>query len=277
MPPGVPFPQLATALTDGTDKPDLHFRSGIAIIPCLALPSSGERAAVARRKRGAFVRKRVKASFDPKEFLAKVGEGKTISKYRKDQVIFSQGEVADAVFYIQQGKVKLTVVSEQGKEAVIAILGPGHFFGEGCLNGHPLRIATTRAVDECLITRLEKATMIATIHNEPEFSELFMSYLLTRNSRIEEDLIDQLFNSSEKRLARLLLLLANFGKEGRPEPIVGNFSQETLAEMIGTTRSRVSFFMNKFRRLGFIDYNGKLEVHNSLLNVVLHDQSQTSH
>src|SRR6266540_1000235 len=170
--------------------------------------------------------KRGKATFDPKEFLAKVGEGKTISKYRKDQIVFSQGEVADAVFYIQ------------------------------------------------VITRLEKATMIATIHNEPEFSELFMSYLLTRNSRIEEDLIDQLFNSSEKRLARLLLLLANFGKEGRPEPIMGKFSQETLAEMIGTTRSRVSFFMNKFRKLGFIEYNGKLEVHNSLLNVVLHDKPE---
>src|SRR6476661_1050835 len=171
--------------------------------------------------RQAFVRKKAKASFDPNVFLAKVGKGKTISKYRKDQIVFAQGQVADAVFYIQQGKVKLTVVSEQGKEAVVAILGPGHFFGEGCLNGHPLRIATTRAVDECVITRLEKAVMLATIHNEPEFSELFMSYLLTRNSRIEEDLIDQLFNSSEKRLARLLLLLANFGKEGRPEPIVG--------------------------------------------------------
>jgi CRP/FNR family transcriptional regulator, cyclic AMP receptor protein len=216
--------------------------------------------------------KRPKALFDPKIFLAKAGDGKAISKYRKDQIVFSQGEVADAVFYIQQGKVKLTVVSEQGKEAVIAILGPGQFFGEGCLNGHPLRIGTTRAVDECVITRLEKATMIATIHNEPEFSELFMAYLLTRSSRVEEDLIDQLFNSSEKRLARLLLLLANFGKEGRPEPIVGTFSQEMLAEMIGTTRSRVSFFMNKFRKLGFIEYNGKLEIHNSLLNVVLHDK-----
>ena len=220
------------------------------------------------------MRKRVKASFDPKKFLAKVGEGKTISQYPKDQIVFSQGEIADAVFYIQQGKVKLTVVSEQGKEAVVAILGPGQFFGEACLNGHPLRIATTRAVEECLITRLEKATMIATIHDEPEFSELFMSYLLSRSSRIEEDLIDQLFNSSEKRLARLLLLLANFGKEGRPEPIVGTFSQETLAEMIGATRSRVSFFMNKFRKLGFIDYNGTLEVHNSLLNVVLHDKPE---
>jgi CRP/FNR family transcriptional regulator, cyclic AMP receptor protein len=226
-----------------------------------------------KEKKGIFMR-RVKARFDPKIFLAKVGDGKTISKYRKDQIVFSQGQVADAVFYIQKGEVKLTVVSEQGKEAVVAILGPGHFFGEGCLNGHSLRIATTRAMAECLITRIEKATMIATIHSEPEFSELFMSYLLSRNSRIEEDLIDQLFNSSEKRLARLLLLLANFGKEGRPEPIVGTFSQETLAEMIGTTRSRVSFFMNKFRKLGFIEYNGKLEVHNSLLNVVLYDKPE---
>jgi CRP/FNR family transcriptional regulator, cyclic AMP receptor protein len=220
------------------------------------------------------MKRKGKLSFDPKRFLAKVGKGKTISKYRKDQIVFSQGQVADAIFYIQQGKVKLTVVSEQGKEAVVAILEPGQFFGEGCLNGHPLRMGSTRAMDECVITRLEKATMIATIHNEPEFSELFMTYLLTRNSRIEEDLIDQLFNSSEKRLARLLLLLANFGKEGKPEPIVGKFSQETLAEMIGTTRSRVSFFMNKFRKLGFIEYNGKLEVHNSLLNVVLHDNPQ---
>jgi CRP/FNR family transcriptional regulator, cyclic AMP receptor protein len=227
-----------------------------------------------RKERERVVRKRGKATFDPKTFLAQAGDGKAISKYRKDQIIFSQGQVADAVFYIQQGKVKLTVVSEQGKEAVIAILGPGHFFGEGCLNGHPLRIGTTRAIDECVITRLEKATMIATIHKEPEFSDLFMSYLLTRSSRIEEDLIDQLFNSSEKRLARLLLLLANFGKEGRPEPILGKYSQETLAEMIGTTRSRVSFFMNKFRKLGFIEYNGKLEIHNSLLNVVLHDKPE---
>jgi len=220
------------------------------------------------------VKKRIKASFDPKKFLAKVGDGKAILNYRKNQIVFSQGEVADAVFYIQHGNIKLIVVSEQGKEAVVAILGPGHFFGEGCLNGHPLRIATARAVDECVLTRLEKTTMIATVHNEPEFSELFMSYLLTRNSRIEEDLIDQLFNSSEKRLARLLLLLANFGKEGRPEPIVGKFSQEMLAEMIGTTRSRVSNFMNKFRDLGFISYNGNIEVHSSLLNLLLNDKPQ---
>ena len=220
------------------------------------------------------MRKRIKASFDPRKFLAKVGDGKAISNYRKNEVVFSQGEVADAVFYIQQGNVKLVVVSKHGKEAVVAILGPGHFFGEGCLNGHPLRIATARAVDACVITRLERKTMIAAVHKEPGFSELFMSYLLTRNSRIEEDLIDQLFNSSEKRLARLLLLLANFGKEGRPEPIVGRFSQEMLADMIGTTRSRVSKFMNKFRELGFISYNGTIEVHSSLLGVLLHDQPQ---
>jgi CRP/FNR family transcriptional regulator, cyclic AMP receptor protein len=177
------------------------------------------------------VRNRVKASFDPKEFLATAGEGKTISKYRKDQVVFSQGEVADAVFYIQQGKVKLTVVSEQGKEAVVAILGPGHFFGEGCLNGHPRRIATATAIDEGVIMRLEKATMIATIRDEPDFSELFMSYLLNRSSRIEEDLIDQLFNSSEKRLARLLLLLANFGKEGRHDPIAGELFHEQIPQI----------------------------------------------
>ncbi len=220
------------------------------------------------------MRKTRKALFDPKIFLAKVGEGKTISKYENDQIVFSQGEVADAVFYIQKGKLKLTVTSEHGKEAVIAILGSGDFFGEGCLNGHPLRIATTTAVDECVVTRIDKAAMIATMHKEPEFSELFMAYLLARNGRIEEDLIDQLFNSSEKRLARLLLLLANFGKEGRPQPIVGKISQETLAEMIGTTRSRVSFFMNKFRKLGLIEYNGKLEIHNSLLNVVLNDKPE---
>jgi CRP/FNR family cyclic AMP-dependent transcriptional regulator len=181
------------------------------------------------------------ASFNPKSFLGKMGEGRSIATYHKDQVIFSQGEPAEAVFYIQRGKVKVTVVSEQGKEAVIAILGRGHFFGEGCLNGHTLRIASTTAMDECLITRIAKAAMIALMHEEPNFTELFVAYLLERNGRIEEDLIDQLFNSSEKRLARLLLLLANFGKEGRPEPIVGKISQETLAEMIGTTRARELF------------------------------------
>lgn len=220
------------------------------------------------------MKKQVNASFDSKIFLAKAGKGISVSKYQKNKIIFSQGQIADAIFYIQKGHVKLSVVSEQGKEAVAAVLKPGHFFGEGCLNGHPLRIATTRTMNECVITRLEKATMIATIYNEPEFSKLFMTHLLSRNRRVEEDLIDQLFDSSEKRLARLLLLLANFGKEGRPEPIVGKYSQETLAKMIGTNRSRVAFFMNKFRKLGFIKYNGKLEVHSSLLNVVLYDRPE---
>jgi CRP/FNR family cyclic AMP-dependent transcriptional regulator len=222
----------------------------------------------------AAVEKPAKDPFDPLGFLAKVGAGKTILELHKNQNVFAQGDVADAVFYVQKGKVKLTVLSELGKEAVVAILEPGQFFGEGCLNGHTLRIATTTAMEDCTITAITKSAMIAVLHAEPKFSELFMSYLLTRNSRIEEDLIDQLFNSSERRLARLLLLLANFGKEGSPQPINPNISQETLAEMIGTTRSRVSFFMNKFRKLGFISYNGKIEVNNSLLSAVLHDKPQ---
>jgi CRP/FNR family cyclic AMP-dependent transcriptional regulator len=213
-------------------------------------------------------------SFDPKMFLAKVGTGKTILEFRKNQLIFAQGDVADTIFYIQKGRVKLTVLSEQGKEAVVAILEPGQFFGEGCLNGHPRRIATTKAIEACVVTSITREAMIAVLQEEPKFSQLFTAYLLTRNSRIEEDLIDQLFNSSEKRLARLLLLLAHFGKEGSPQPINPNINQETLAEMIGTTRSRVSFFMNKFRKLGFISYNGKIEVHNSLLSAVLHDKPE---
>jgi CRP/FNR family cyclic AMP-dependent transcriptional regulator len=221
-----------------------------------------------------MVNKTNQASFDPKVFLAKVGDGKTIQQYRKDQVVFAQGDAADTIFYIQKGRVKVVVISEQGKEAVVGILEPGQFFGEGCMNGHSLRIATTTAMEECLVTAITKTAMLAAIHNEPKFSEMFMAYLLTRNSRIEEDLIDQLFNSSEKRLARLLLLLANFGKEGSPQSISPNISQETLAEMIGTTRSRVSFFMNKFRKLGLISYNGKIEVHNSLLNAVLYDKPE---
>ena len=195
-----------------------------------------------------------------------------MSKYRKDDVVFSQGDPADAVFYIQKGKVKVTVVSDQGKEAVVAILGADEFCGEGCLAGQPRRIATVSAMTECTVTRLEKTRIIRLLHDQPEFSEVFISHLLARTTRVEADLVDQLFNSSEKRLARLLLLLANFGKEGRPEPMIAKISQETLAEMIGTTRSRVSFFMNKFRRLGFLNYNGEgLEVHSSLLNVILHD------
>jgi CRP-like cAMP-binding protein len=213
-------------------------------------------------------------AFDPREFLAKVGEGKTIVEYRKDEVVFAQGDAADTIYYIQKGRLKVVVISEQGKEAVVGMLEPGQFFGEGCMNGHSLRIATTTAMEPSLVTAITKAAMLAVLQSEPKFSELFMAHLLTRNSRIEEDLIDQLFNSSEKRLARLLLLLANFGKEGTPQPISPNISQETLAEMIGTTRSRVSFFMNKFRKLGFISYNGKIEVHSSLLTAVLYDKPE---
>jgi CRP/FNR family transcriptional regulator, cyclic AMP receptor protein len=210
--------------------------------------------------------------FDPKAFLAKVGTGKAILEFRQNQNVFAQGDVAEAVFYIQKGRIKLTVLSEQGKEAVVAILEPGHFFGEGCMNGHKLRMSTATTLDNCIITSVTKVAMIAAIQDQPKFSQLFMTYLLARNSRIEEDLIDQLFNSSERRLARLLLLLANFGKEGNPQPINPNISQETLAEMIGTTRSRVSHFMNKFRKLGLISYNGHIEVHSSLLSAVLHEK-----
>jgi CRP/FNR family cyclic AMP-dependent transcriptional regulator len=203
-----------------------------------------------------------------------MGAGKSILKFEKNQNVFAQGDVADSVFYIQKGKIKLTVISKRDKEAVVGILGPGQFFGEGCMNGHALRIATTTAMEDCVITSITKQAMTAALHDQPAFSELFVAYLLTRNSRIEEDLIDQLFNSSERRLARMLLLLANFGKAGSPQPISPNISQETLAEMIGTTRSRVSHFMNKFRKLGLIDYNGHIEVHNSLLSAVLHEKPQ---
>jgi CRP/FNR family transcriptional regulator, cyclic AMP receptor protein len=213
-----------------------------------------------------------KLPFDPEAFLSKVNGGRSISEYRKDQIVYRQGDPADSVFFIQSGKVKKTVVSEQGKEAVVAVLGADDFFGERCLAGYELRLTTVSAMAKCVIARISKTDITRVIHEEPTFAELFISHLLARNSRIEEDLVDQLFNSSEKRLARVLLLLANFGKEGRPEPILARISQETLAEMIGTTRSRVSFFMNRFRQLGLIDYNGKIEVHSSLLNVILHDQ-----
>ena len=213
-----------------------------------------------------------KSAFDPRAFLSKVGRGRTIVKYDVNQIVFSQGGAADSIFFIEQGKVKVTVVSEQGKEAVVAVLGKGQFCGEGCLAGQLRRMATATAMTKGEIMRLDKAAVIQLLHDEPAFSEMFVSHLLARNIRAEEDLVDQLFNSSEKRLARSLLLLANFGKEGRPEPIIAKISQETLAEMIGTTRSRVSFFMNKFRQLGFIEYNGSLVVHSSLLSVVLHDQ-----
>jgi CRP-like cAMP-binding protein len=217
---------------------------------------------------------KMKLPFDPVTFLGKVGAGKTILNYQRNQTVFEQGDVADTVFYLQKGRIKLTVISEQGKEAVIGILEPTQFFGEECLNGHPIRIAMTTAMEECVVTSITKAAMLAALHTEPKFSELFMAYLLTRNSRIVEDLIDQLFNSSEKRLARLLLLLAHFGNEGSPQPIGPNINQETLAEMIGTTRSRVSFFMNRFRKLGFISYNGTIQVHHSLLDAVLRDKPE---
>ena len=209
--------------------------------------------------------------FDSRAFLAKAGQGHTVSKHRGGDVIFTQGDAADAVFFIQKGKVKITVVSRTGKEAVVGIFAMDQFFGEGVLSGQPIRISTASAIEECEIVRLSKKEMIKVLHAEPVFAQFFIAHLLARNQRVEEDLVDQLFNSSEKRLARVLLLLANFGKEGKPETVIPHMTQEVLAEMVGTTRSRVSFFMNKFRKLGFIEYNGKLTVHSSLLNVVLHD------
>ena len=218
--------------------------------------------------------KKKKLPFDPKTFLSKVNGGHSLSDYRKNETVYAQGDLADSVFYIHKGKAKITVLSEQGKEAVVALLGPGDFFGEGCLAGQPRRMATASAMTDCVIARMAKADIVRVIHKQPAFSELFISHLLARNIRVEEDLVDQLFNSSEKRLARVLLLLANFGKESKPEPVIAKISQETLAEMIGTTRSRVSFFMNKFRDLGLITYNGHIEVHSSLLNVVLHEKPE---
>jgi CRP-like cAMP-binding protein len=215
-------------------------------------------------------------AFNTRNFLAKIGGDRAAALYRPNQTVFSQGDPADSVFYIEKGKVQVSVLSKRGKEAVLAILGPGDFFGEGCLNGQPQRMASVATMTECSIVRLERAAMLQALHDEPIFSDLFISYLLHRSARAEEDMIDQLFNSSEKRLARILLLLANFGKEGKPEPVIPRISQETLAEMVGTTRSRVSSFMNKFRRLGLIEYNGELSVHTSLLNVVLSDGGATS-
>jgi CRP-like cAMP-binding protein len=211
------------------------------------------------------------SSFDPVTFLAKMGAGRRMDNYAEGQTVFSQGDPCDAIFYIQEGQVKVTIVSDKGKEAVVAIFGVGQFFGEACLTGGTLRLATVTALTGAVIVRLEKAAMQRVLHEEPAFAEMFITHLLTRNLRTEADLVDQLFNSSEKRLARLLLLLANYGKESEPEPIIPKISQETLADMIGTTRSRVSHFMNKFRKLGLIDYNGRITVHSSLLHSVLHD------
>jgi CRP/FNR family cyclic AMP-dependent transcriptional regulator len=216
----------------------------------------------------------VKDAFDPRAFLGLIGAGKTIERYAKNQKIYAQGDIADTILFIQKGKVKITVLSEHGKEAVVGIFAEGQFFGEACLEGEALRTATSQAMEDCLITSITKSAMLAILGKEPKFSAFFIAYLLSRNSRIEDDLIDQLFNSSERRLARLLLLLANFGGAHGAEPLPITLSQETLAEMIGTTRSRVSFFMNKFRKQGFIDYNGKIEVHASLLDAVLRDKPQ---
>ena len=218
--------------------------------------------------------KKSKAKFDPEAFLAKADGGVTISKYRKGQVVFAQGDPADSVFYIREGRIKIAVVSDQGKEAVVAFLKAGDFIGEGCLTGRPRRISTARALQDSVISRVDKATMARILREQPNFSERFTAHLLARMIRVEEDLVDQLFNSSEKRLARALLLLANFGKDGKQEPVIAKVSQETLADMIGTTRSRVSHFMNKFRQLGYVDYNGDLEVHSSLLDAVLHEKPQ---
>jgi CRP/FNR family cyclic AMP-dependent transcriptional regulator len=215
---------------------------------------------MAPRRGFAMAKKLKKIAFDPAVFLATVNGGRVKSNYRPGTIIFSQGNPADAVFYIHEGKVKIVVTSEHGKEAVVAVLGAGEFFGEGCLIAQPLRLATATALSECMVMRVAKAQMVRVLHAEPTFAEVFTAHLLTRKNRVEEDLIDQLFNSSEKRLARTLLLLANFGKEGKPEPVITKISQETLAEMVGTTRPRISFFMNKFRKLGLIDYNGHLEV-----------------
>jgi CRP/FNR family transcriptional regulator, cyclic AMP receptor protein len=210
-------------------------------------------------------------AFDPKAFLTRIERGKTTREYRNKQVVFTQGDPADAVFFIRSGKVKLTVVSTRGREAVVGVLERGSFFGEGCLAGQPLRMSTASAIQASNVVRVDKSTMVRVLHQEPEFAELFTAYLLSRNVRIEEDLVDQLFNSSEKRLARILLLLAHFGKEPRPEIVLPKVSQETLAAMVGTTRSRVSHFMNRFRKMGFIHYNGGLQVHSGLLSVVLRD------
>jgi CRP/FNR family cyclic AMP-dependent transcriptional regulator len=212
-----------------------------------------------------------RSKFDPKTFLSTIDGGRKIAAFPKKETIFVQGDPSDAVFYIQEGKVKLTVVSKTGKEATIGILNEGDFFGEGCLTGQSLRLCAASAMTDCSVMRIGKNAMVEVLHREHAFSDMFVAHLLTRNIRYEEDLVDQLFNSSEKRLARILLLLAHFGKEGQPQVAIPKISQETLAEMVGTTRSRVSFFMNRFRKLGFIRYNGELEVHSSLLNIVLHD------
>lgn len=213
----------------------------------------------------------IERKFDATLFLANIGQGRRLLEFGKKARIYTQGEPADAIFYLQKGKVKLSVVSQQGKEAIIGLLAHGDFFGEGSIAGQPLRMSTALAMTDCSVIRIDKKVMMQVLHQQHEMSDMFVAYLLARNIRYEEDLVDQLFNSSEKRLARILLLLARFGKEGQPEPVIPAITQETLAEMVGTTRSRVNYFMNRFRKLGFIKYNGEMQVHSSLLNVILHD------
>ena len=231
-----------------------------------------KRRTTTKKPRGTKPKKPPGIRFNPAEFFETAAKGRVIATHPKKQIIFAQGDDADDVIYIKKGKIKVTVVSDHGKEAVVALLGVDEFLGEGCLIGQPKRLATATAMTDCVTMRVAKVEIQRVLQDEPAFSRMFISHILARNARVEEDLVDQLFNSTEKRLARMLLLLANFGKEGRPEPIVAKISQETLAEMIGTTRSRVSHFMNKFRHLGFIEYNGHLEVHSSLLSVVLNEQ-----
>jgi CRP/FNR family cyclic AMP-dependent transcriptional regulator len=254
--------------TKSTSSPIKRTRKSSSLPSASLLPASS----IAVKMSPAEVRTERPTSFDPHLLLTKLSSGKTSREYQAGESVFSQGDAADAVFYVQSGKVRLTVVSNSGKEAVVAILPQASFFGEGCLAGQPLRMATASAGQKSTIVRVEKRAMVALLHQEPEFSEQFLAYLLSRNIRMEADLVDHLFNSSEKRLARLLLLMANFGQESKPIPLIAKMSQETLAEMIGTTRSRVSFFMNRFREMGFIEYNGGgVNVHSSLLSVVFHD------
>jgi CRP/FNR family cyclic AMP-dependent transcriptional regulator len=221
-----------------------------------------------------MVQSKKKSTPDPQSIIARLDGGRLEAKYQRDQIVYSQGDAADSVFYVQSGKVKVTVVSDEGKEAVVAILLPGSFCGEECLTGHTLRISTVKTLTECQLIRMAKASIVRALHEDHEFSELFTAYLMERNIRVQEDLVDQLLNSTEKRLARLLLILANYGKEDRPDPIVPKINQETLAEMIGTSRTHVNFFMNKFRQLGFIEYNGDIKVNRSLLNMLLHEKPQ---
>jgi CRP/FNR family cyclic AMP-dependent transcriptional regulator len=243
------------------------FRPNSALVTVISTPISGELGA-------SFMATTKKRAGGPQAILAKFDGARSESNFQKDQIVYAQGDPADSVFYLQSGKVKVTIVSEAGKEAVVAVLLPGSFCGEECLTGHKQRITTVTALTECVLVRMAKPMIVRALHDDPEFSELFMTYLMERNIRVQEDLVDQLLNSTEKRLARLLLILANYGKEDRAEPIVPKINQETLAEMIGTSRTHVNYFMNKFRQLGFIEYNGDIKVHRSLLTMLLHEKPQ---